>query len=59
VAVEHFLLKKISFGSIYRIVRDTLEQYPEHNANSLEEKLLVDKEVRELVRKDLNTRRWG
>ncbi len=58
VAVEYFLSKKISFGSIYRIVKETLEVFPHYKTENLEEKLFVDQKVRAFVEQELSSRRW-
>ena len=58
VAVEHFLIRKITFGGIYEVVLETLERFPTRSASTLSELLEVDKLVREFAVGLIETGRW-
>lgn len=58
VAVESFLAQKISFGSIYKLIAETLSSFPESKSDALAAKLETDISVRAYVSRLINSRRW-
>ncbi len=50
VAVEAFLEGTISFGSIYKVVRDTVERVPSRTPQTIGEVLEIDRQSREQAR---------
>ncbi len=51
VAVSLFLSGCISFGDIYRLVREVLERFPKESVESIDDALDIDRRVRELSRR--------
>lgn len=58
IAVEYYLSKRIYFGSIFEIIKDTLEQFPTHRCNTLEELIYIDQEVRRFTKDLINSGGW-